>query len=123
MGGTFWPQPNMLVAPTIKGGAKFVTFDFKTNNWSDLISGDFENWMQSLDGQWLYYTKRDRDTTDALRVRLEDHRAEPVVSLKQFREIVDEDGGTWLGVASDGSVVLTRDIGTQEIYALNVRWP
>jgi serine/threonine protein kinase len=123
VGGTFWPQSNTLVAPTAKDGFKFILFDFKTNKWSDLVSGNFENWMQSPDGQWLYYTKADHDTTDVLRIRLADRRVESVLDLKHFREIVDEDTGTWVGVASDGSVVLTRDIGTQEIYALKVKWP
>jgi hypothetical protein len=27
------------------------------------------------------------------------------------------------GVTPDGSVLVTRDVGTQEIYALNVKWP
>jgi hypothetical protein len=31
--------------------------------------------------------------------------------------------GTWLGVAPDGSALITRDIGVQEIYALDVKWP
>jgi WD40-like Beta Propeller Repeat len=30
---------------------------------------------------------------------------------------------TRIGVAPDGSAVFTRDIGTQEIYALTVKWP
>jgi len=29
---------------------------------------------------------------------------------------------TQMNVAPDGSPVFTRDIGTSEIYALNVRW-
>jgi Tol biopolymer transport system component len=123
VGGTFWPQSNMLVAPTTKGGSQFILFDFKTNKWSDLVSGNFENWMQSPDGQWLYYTEAAHDTTEVLRIRLADRRVESVLDLKHFREIVDEYAGTWVGVASDGSVVLTRDIGTQEIYAVNVKWP
>jgi hypothetical protein len=28
-----------------------------------------------------------------------------------------------MSVAPDGMPVLTRDIGTQEIYAISVRWP
>jgi hypothetical protein len=28
-----------------------------------------------------------------------------------------------IGVSSDGSLVFTRDIGAQEIYALSVKWP
>jgi hypothetical protein len=35
--------------------------------------------------------------------------------------VVDPYGGTQVGVAPDGSVLLTRDVGTQEVYALNVK--
>jgi len=31
--------------------------------------------------------------------------------------------GTQISVTADGSPVFTRDIGTQEIYALAVKWP
>jgi hypothetical protein len=31
--------------------------------------------------------------------------------------------GTQINVAPDGSPVFTRDIGSQEIYALTVKWP
>lgn len=61
-----------------------------------------------------------------MRVRIGQNQAEPVVSLKdfhfamfiQFNE-VDE----WISFAPDGSPILTRDTGSQEIYALTVRWP
>jgi hypothetical protein len=43
--------------------------------------------------------------------------------LKNIRTAVDVYMGTDLDVAPDGSVLLTRDIGVQEIYALNVKWP
>jgi len=32
------------------------------------------------------------------------------------------DSNTQIIVAPDGSAVFTRDIGTQEIYALTVKW-
>jgi hypothetical protein len=41
--------------------------------------------------------------------------------LKDLCFVVDVQ--TEVGVAPDGSPVFTRDIGTQEIYALTVRWP
>ena len=31
--------------------------------------------------------------------------------------------GEWIGFAADGSVALTRDVGSDEIYALDVKWP
>jgi hypothetical protein len=49
---------------------------------------------------------------------------EPITSLTGLRRVVDAvEQGTNIGVAPDGSPVFTRDIGTQEIYALNVKWP
>jgi hypothetical protein len=32
-------------------------------------------------------------------------------------------GDLWISFAPDGSPLFTRDIGTQEIYALTVKWP
>jgi hypothetical protein len=31
--------------------------------------------------------------------------------------------GEFFGLAPDGSVTLTRDLGSDEIYALDVKWP
>ena len=46
------------------------------------------------------------------------------MSLKDLRLVVDADSNTkQLSVAPDGSPIFTRDIGTQEIYALTIKWP
>ena len=46
-----------------------------------------------------------------------------VASLKGLRRVVDVNVGTEINVAPDGSALFTRDVGTQEIYALDVKWP
>jgi hypothetical protein len=46
-----------------------------------------------------------------------------ITSLKNLPRATGPDGNTQIGVAPDGSAVFTRDIGTQEIYALTVKWP
>jgi hypothetical protein len=56
-----------------------------------------------------------------MRVRFADRKTEVVASLKGLRRVADPNG--WVGVTPDGSLLLTREIGTQEIYALNVKWP
>jgi hypothetical protein len=49
---------------------------------------------------------------------------ETLASLKDLRRFVDlVEAGTQISVAPDGSPVFTRDIGSQEIYALSVKWP
>ena len=113
----------MLVGSTIKGGApRLVSFDLKTQKWSDVSTGSFPHAVPSVDGKYLYYTTGKDDTT-VKRMRLNDHQIETVASLKDFRPLVGEVNGSWMGVAPDGSILLTRDLGSQEIYSLPVRWP
>jgi hypothetical protein len=46
-----------------------------------------------------------------------------ITSLKSLRRVDDWYSGISTGVAPDWSMLFTRDIGTQEIYALTVKWP
>jgi len=89
----------------------------------DLVAGAIVNWMPSPDGKYLYYETGGTEPK-AMRVRLADHQVETLTSLKDLHRLVDVvEGGTQISVAPDGSPVFTRDIGTQEIYALTVKWP
>ena len=58
-----------------------------------------------------------------MRVRLADRKIEVVTSLKGLRRVSDItlQGAYWMGVAPDVSLLLTHDMGTQEIYALNLK--
>src|SRR3984893_10749302 len=120
--GPFWPTQDSLVAASEDGG-KLLLFDFKTQKWSELATGPFINWFPSWDGKYLYCEKSDSSGSKAFRIRLSDGHMEPVADLSGVRRVEDENWGTWLGVASDGSLLLTRNVGIQEIYAINVRWP
>jgi serine/threonine protein kinase/Tol biopolymer transport system component len=119
-GGMWWPLQDKLIA-VVEDESKFVVFDFKTRKWSDLAAGEFVNWMPSWDGKYLYCVTRGPEDPKALRIRLADGRVELIVSLKGVRRVVDEASGTWVGLSPDGSVLLTRDVGTQEIYALTMK--
>jgi len=35
---------------------KFLTFDLKTQKWTDLAAGTFVNWAVSQDGKYLHFT-------------------------------------------------------------------
>jgi Tol biopolymer transport system component len=121
-GGGTWVGQDGLIA----GGeafTKFLYFDFKSQKWSELLSGNFMNWFGSQDGKYLYFTTGGAEP-QAKRIRLSEGKVETIASLTSLRRVVDAiEGGTQIGVAPDGSIVFTRDIGTQEIYALNVKWP
>jgi len=46
-----------------------------------------------------------------------------VVKLKTIRLVDDPMAGPTLSIAPDDSILTSRDIGTEEIYALTVKWP
>ena len=121
-GGGMWVGQDGLIAEG-EGSTKFLYFDFKSQKWSELLSGNFVNWAASSDGKYLYFATGGAEP-QAKRVRLSEGKVEPITSLTGLRRVVDAvEGGTQMGVAPDGSIVFTRDIGTQEIYALNIKWP
>jgi hypothetical protein len=122
--GAWWPTQDTLVTAT-EDLTKFMSFDFKTQRWTDLVlvSKGFVCWAPSPDNTYLYYTTGGADPL-VQRVRLSDRKVETITSVKDLRRVVDPvDGETQISVAPDGSPIVTRDIGTQEIYTLQVRWP
>jgi hypothetical protein len=121
--GGQWITEDTIVAGT-QGERKLVTFDFKTQKWSDLAAGNFVNRAVSPDGKYLTFTTGGPDPK-VQRLRFVDREIETISSLKDLRRVVDsvQIGGTEVSVAPDGSPVFTRDIGTQEIYSLTVKWP
>jgi len=121
-GGGRWVGQDGLIASG-DSYTKFLYFDFKSQKWSELLSGNFVNWSVSPDGKYLYFATGGAEP-QAKRVLLSEGKVEPIASLTGLRRVVDAvEGGTQMGVAPDGTIVFTRDIGTQEIYALNVKWP
>lgn len=119
--GGQWVGPEHLVARTVES-KKLTIFDLKTQTWSDLGTGEVGNWAHSPDYKYLYYTTRGAEPK-AMRIRWADRKVEFIVSLKNLRRALGTGGHTQISVAPDGSPVFTRDIGSQEIYALTVKWP
>src|SRR5271165_4899206 len=123
--GVQWVGEDLLVAAS-NDRTKLVVFDLKTQKWSDLVSltkpGTVVNWAHAPDFKYVYYTTGGAEP-QVLRVRLADHKVEALASLKDLSRATYGGGQTQISVAPDGSAVFTRDIGTQEIYALTIRWP
>jgi len=124
MGGQ-WLTENVLVGAHTSL-TDLMLFDVRTQQWSDLVRdmkpGTVVNWSHSPDYQYLYYTTGGSDPK-VIRVRIADRKVETVAGLKDLRLAPGPDGNTQISVAPDGSPIFTRDIGTQEIYALTLKWP
>jgi hypothetical protein len=56
------------------------------------------------------------------RVGLANRKIEQIVSLKDFRRVVNP-WISWFGVTPEGDVLLMHDTGSQEVYALDLEIP
>lgn len=108
-----------IVARSLDSRA-LMLFDFQTKTWTELVKGAYfgiTNW--SADGKYVYYLRRGKEPA-VLRVRIADRKTEEIASLKDVRQTGFR-GAIWMGLAPDDSPLLLRDIGTQEIYALDLQ--
>lgn len=118
--GGQWVGPDEFVAAW-RGVRALRIFNLNTNTWSQLVP-EAINWAHSLDYKYLYYTTGGAEP-NAMRIRIADRKIEFIISLKNLRRSISPIGGTQISVAPDGSPVFTRDLSTQEIYALDIKWP
>jgi DNA-binding winged helix-turn-helix (wHTH) protein/WD40 repeat protein len=122
--GPQWIGPHKLIGATsdLKG---FQIFDLATQKWSDVPGprdAQVVLWAHSPDFKYFYYTTGDQNRK-VIRVRMADLQSEAVTSLKEFPLAHSADGGETITIAPDASPIFTRELGTQEIYALGVKWP
>jgi Tol biopolymer transport system component len=115
-----WSPDGRYIAALHADSPGSMLFDFKTRKWTNLESIDagFPNW--SHDSHYLYFLSG--SVAAIYRVRISDHELEKIVSLNGIRLTIGE-VGTWCGLASDDSPLILRDVGSQEIYALNLQLP
>ena len=116
-----WSPDGRYLAAVTADRENLVLYDFKVQKWTELtkITAAFPNW--SRDGNYVYFHSFGGDTS-LYRVRISDHKLEKIASLKGIRLTIGT-VGTWCGLAPDDSPLLLRDVGTQEIYALDLQLP
>ena len=122
LGSALWIGPETIIAGS-EDSTKLVTLDVNSGKLTELVPGTIVDWAVSVDRKYLYYTTGGAEPK-AMRMRLADHSTEEITSLKSLRRALDPIlGEAHMSVAPDGSPVFTRDIGTQELYALTIKWP
>jgi len=127
--GPWWPRPDLIIAESFDPYGGFETYDVKSKKWTRIGKGSqlYANWAPSGDGKYLYALLTSPEQK-IQRIRAEDLKFEDVANLGDLRMVNDDTLGQasldyWIGVAADGSPTLTRDLGSDEIYALDVKWP
>jgi eukaryotic-like serine/threonine-protein kinase len=101
---------------------RLYAFDVETQKWSKLTETAAGNLAWSRDGNYVYFDGFTGASTAWFRLRMRDHKVEELGSLKGIRRAWSL-WGIWMGLTPDGSPLFLRDIGSQEIYALDVQLP
>jgi len=111
------------VASGTADGKKLKLYDFSTQAWQEFAppsSVGFTEW--SADSRYLYFDNGLSAEPAIYRFVIADHKVEQVASLKNFRRVV-WGGLPWLGLTPNGDPLVMRDVGSQEVYALDFEEP
>jgi Tol biopolymer transport system component/DNA-binding winged helix-turn-helix (wHTH) protein len=127
MSGPLWSlDGGRLIAVTALSD-KIMTYDFRTEKWSTLVHGlSLGNLNWSQNGQYLYYEDDIGKESVLMRVPAGGGRPQRIAGLNDVPRAQWCNAiacpGTWSGLLGDEPIV-QRDLSTQEIYRLDVRFP
>ena len=114
-----WSPNGRYLAAVSRNADRLMLFDFQAQKWTEAAKTVVNSPAWSRDSKYIYFDNYPVQKEPAfLRLRLSDRKIEQVLSLKDIRRA----GGypqVWSGIDIDGSPLIVRDIGTQEIYALD----
>ncbi len=116
-----WSRLGRYIAAERQRDSKLVVFDFTIQRWKELTDLPADNFNWSHGDRYVYFKSPAGDETALYRVSLEDRKLEKIISLKDIRRTGNL--GPWVGLTPDDSPLILRDIGVQEIYALDWEAP
>ncbi len=120
-----WSPDGRYLAALNLDSTRLLLFDFKTQKWSDWITEPgvvgYLNWSQ--DGSYLYYDSAFSDHPTFRRAKVGQTHSEFLVDLKGLPRYTTQPAYGWSGIAPDGLALFTRDLSTDEIYALDLDLP
>jgi Tol biopolymer transport system component len=112
-----WSPDGRHISAMDHASERLMLFDRTTQMWTELARADVGSASWSRDGKHLYFNTAGKDPA-FVRVRVSDRKMETLASLAEIRYLT-----VWSGLAPDDSPLLVRDVGTQEIYALEWEVP
>jgi len=111
-----WSPDGRYVSAFSADSKTLLIFDFQTQKWAELASGSL-GWLNwSHDGQYVYVLDN-RGKNAVVRIRISDHKVEPVADLKDFAT-TGRYGGA-LALTPDDQPLLLHDTGSQDVYSVD----
>ncbi|HXH50995.1 MAG TPA: winged helix-turn-helix domain-containing protein [Terriglobia bacterium] len=116
------PSPDGHYVAALRAGPETLwVFDFSKSKWFELDKIPVDFWKWSSDSKYIYFNSFENEPW-LCRLRVADAHLDRLASLKGIRQ-TGVFGWPWSGVTPDGSPLVLRDIGTSEIYSVDVDLP
>ena len=114
-----WSPDGTYLAGLSIDNKKLVIYDFRTQRWSDWITGVgiISTPIWSRDSKSLYFDNLSGEHPGYRRVKLGETHSEFLVDLSNLKR------SWWSGITPDNIPMFSRDISTDEIYALELELP
>jgi len=114
-----WSPDGAHLTALSADNSKLLLYDFKTQKWSDWISGigQVGTPIWSRDSKYLYFDNLSGEKPGYRRVKLGETGSEFLADLRDLHR------SWWSGITPDNSPIFSRDISTDEIYALDLELP
>jgi Tol biopolymer transport system component len=114
----------LLAEPVEPVNSRIMLYDFNLHSWQQLNQGkvesDYPLWTP--DGKCVYFNSHSEEGSPEYRICLSDRKIQHVADMAQAGSLA-QGADWWTGLAPDGSILGLRDIGSEEIYALDVKFP
>jgi WD40 repeat protein len=113
-----WSPDGLYIATLSTDAQRMMLFDRALEKWSVLATTrvGWPHW--SRDGKRIYFM----DSGALFRLRIDNREIEQLTTLKDLR-LAFGYYGPWIGWAPDDSPLVLRDMGIQDIYALEWQTP
>jgi Tol biopolymer transport system component/predicted Ser/Thr protein kinase len=120
-----WSSDGRILTAFTVDARKVLLFDFAAGKWFELTTGKSLQYPNlSRNGKYIYFEDIGESGPELDRVSVTDRKRERVLGFKDIpRVFMSESGSPWNGLDLDGSPLIMRDVGIQEIYALDLELP
>jgi serine/threonine protein kinase/Tol biopolymer transport system component len=117
-----WSPKGDRLAAMSNDGYHLFLYNVASKQWTELAQASIGYPTWSRNGDFIYFLNHLPTGDQVYRVSLADRKLEPVADLKNFHA-APFSVGYWLGLAPDDSLLLVRDAGILDVYALSVTLP
>jgi serine/threonine protein kinase/Tol biopolymer transport system component len=120
-----WSPDGRYLLALPRDASRIMLYDFNLHSWQQLNQGKVDAGYPSWtpDGKCIYFNSSTEKGSPEYRICLGDRKIQHVADMAAAGNLVSGTAASWTVLAPDGSILALRDTSSEEIYALDVKFP